>query len=31
MPMSPDEFGALIKAEVKTYGDFVKKSGIKVN
>ncbi len=31
MPMSPDEFGALIKTELKTYGDFVKKSGIKVN
>jgi tripartite-type tricarboxylate transporter receptor subunit TctC len=31
MPMSPDEFGALINTEIKTYGDFVKKSGIKVN
>ena len=31
MPMSPEEFGALIKDEIKTYGDFVKKSGIKVN
>jgi tripartite-type tricarboxylate transporter receptor subunit TctC len=31
MPMSPEEFGALINAEIKTYGDFVKKSGIKVN
>jgi hypothetical protein len=29
--MSPDEFGALIKTELKTYGDFVKKSGIKAN
>ncbi len=31
MPMSPEEFGALIKTELKTYGDFVKKSGIKAN
>jgi len=31
MPMSPDEFGALIKTELKTYGDFVKKSGMKLN
>jgi tripartite-type tricarboxylate transporter receptor subunit TctC len=31
MPISPEDFGALIKTELKTYGDFVKKSGIKVN
>lgn len=31
MPMSPEEFGALINTELKIYGDFVKKSGIKVN
>lgn len=31
MPMSPDEFGALINAELTTYGEFVKKSGMKVN
>ncbi|MGD9922455.1 MAG: Bug family tripartite tricarboxylate transporter substrate binding protein [Pseudorhodoplanes sp.] len=31
MPMSPDEFGALIRTELKTYGDFVKKAGLKVN
>jgi tripartite-type tricarboxylate transporter receptor subunit TctC len=31
MPMAPEEFGALIKTELKTYGDFVKKAGIKVN
>lgn len=31
MPMSPDEFGALIKTELKTYDAFVKKSGIKAN
>jgi len=31
MPMSPDEFGALIDAELKTYGDFIRKSGLKIN
>jgi tripartite-type tricarboxylate transporter receptor subunit TctC len=31
MPMSPDDFAKLIKQEVKTYGDFVKKSGITMN
>jgi tripartite-type tricarboxylate transporter receptor subunit TctC len=31
MPMSPEAFGGLINTEIKTYGDFVKKSGIKVN
>lgn len=31
MPMSPEEFGALINAELKTYGEFVSKSGMKVN
>lgn len=31
MPMSPEEFGALINAEMKTYGAFVKASGMKVN
>jgi tripartite-type tricarboxylate transporter receptor subunit TctC len=31
MPMSPDAFGGLINTEIKTYGDFVKKAGIKVN
>jgi tripartite-type tricarboxylate transporter receptor subunit TctC len=30
-PMAPEEFGALINTELKTYGDFVKKVGIKVN
>jgi tripartite-type tricarboxylate transporter receptor subunit TctC len=31
MPMSPEEFSGLIKDEIKIYGDFVAKSGIKVN
>jgi tripartite-type tricarboxylate transporter receptor subunit TctC len=31
MPMAPEEFGALIDTELKTYGDFVRKAGIKVN
>ncbi len=31
MPMSPEEFGSLINSELKTYGAFVKKSGMKVN
>ncbi|MGV3633761.1 MAG: Bug family tripartite tricarboxylate transporter substrate binding protein [Pseudorhodoplanes sp.] len=31
MPMAPEEFGALIDAELKTYGEFVTKAGIKVN
>ena len=31
MPMSPDEFSALIDAELKTYGDFIRKSGLKIN
>jgi tripartite-type tricarboxylate transporter receptor subunit TctC len=31
MPMSPEEFAALIKDEIKTYSDFVKKSGITMN
>jgi tripartite-type tricarboxylate transporter receptor subunit TctC len=31
MPMSPEEFSALIKTELKTYDAFVKKSGIKAN
>jgi tripartite-type tricarboxylate transporter receptor subunit TctC len=31
MPMAPEDFAALIKTELKTYGDFVKKSGMKVN
>jgi tripartite-type tricarboxylate transporter receptor subunit TctC len=31
MPMSPEEFSGLIKDEIKTYGDFVAKSGMKVN
>lgn len=31
MPMSPDEFGALINSELRTYGEFVKKNGMKVN
>ena len=30
-PMSADEFGGLIKSEFKTYGDFVKKTGITAN
>ncbi len=31
MPMTPEEFSSLISEEIKTYGDFVKKSGIKMN
>ena len=31
MPMSAEQFGGLIKAEFKTYGDFVKKAGLKTN
>jgi tripartite-type tricarboxylate transporter receptor subunit TctC len=31
MPMSPEDFGALINTELKIYGDFVKKAGLKVN
>ena len=31
MPMSADEFGSLIKTEFKTYGDFVKKTGLTTN
>lgn len=31
MILSPDEFSALIKDEIKTYSDFVKESGIKIN
>ncbi len=31
MPMEPEEFSALIKSELKTYGDFVAKAGLKVN
>ena len=31
MPMSSDEFGGLIKTEFKTYGDFVKRTGLKAN
>ncbi len=31
MPMSPEGFAALVKDEIKIYGDFVKKSGIKMN
>jgi tripartite-type tricarboxylate transporter receptor subunit TctC len=31
MPMSPEEFAALIKDEIRTYSDFVKKSGITMN
>lgn len=31
MPMSPEEFGTLIRTELKTYGDFVKKAGLKLN
>ncbi len=30
-PMSQDEFGKLIKDEIRIYGDFVKKTGLKVN
>lgn len=30
-PMSADEFGGLIKSEFKTYGDFVRKTGLKAN
>lgn len=31
MPMAPEEFGSLIKDEIRIYGDFVKKTGLKVN
>jgi len=31
MPMAPQEFGALIKDEIRIYGDFVKKAGLKAN
>lgn len=31
MPMSADEFGGLINAEFKTYGEFVKRAGLKAN
>jgi tripartite-type tricarboxylate transporter receptor subunit TctC len=31
VPMSPEDFGALINTELKIYGDFVKKAGLKVN
>jgi tripartite-type tricarboxylate transporter receptor subunit TctC len=31
MIMSPEEFTTLIKDEIKTYSDFVQKSGIKMN
>ncbi len=31
MPMSAEDFGGLIKTEFKTYGDFVKKTGMKAN
>lgn len=31
MPMSAEEFGSLIKTEFKTYGEFVKKTGITAN
>lgn len=31
MTMSPEEFATLIKDEIKTYSDFVKKSGITMN
>ncbi len=31
MPMSPEEFAALVKDEVKIYGDFVRKSGMTMN
>lgn len=29
--MSPEEFATLVKDEIKTYGDFVQKSGITMN
>ena len=31
MPMSAEDFGGLIKTEFKTYGDFVKMTGMKAN
>jgi len=31
MPMSADEFGGLIRTEFKTYGEFVKRAGLKAN
>jgi tripartite-type tricarboxylate transporter receptor subunit TctC len=30
-PMGPEEFGKLIKDEIRIYGEFVKKAGLKVN
>jgi tripartite-type tricarboxylate transporter receptor subunit TctC len=30
-PMAPEEFGQLIKNEIRTYGEFVKKAGLKTN
>jgi len=30
-PMAPEEFGKLIRDEIRIYGDFVKKAGLKVN
>lgn len=30
-PMSAEDFGGLIKSEFKTYGDFVRKTGLKAN
>jgi tripartite-type tricarboxylate transporter receptor subunit TctC len=31
MPLSPSEFGALVAHEVATYGDFVRRAGLKIN
>jgi tripartite-type tricarboxylate transporter receptor subunit TctC len=31
MPLSPSEFAALVAHEVATYGDFVRRAGLKVN
>ena len=31
MPMSPEAFAALVKDEVKIYGDFVRRSGMTMN
>jgi tripartite-type tricarboxylate transporter receptor subunit TctC len=31
MPLSPAEFGAMVAREVKTYDEFARRAGMKVN
>jgi tripartite-type tricarboxylate transporter receptor subunit TctC len=31
MPLTPAEFGALVAREIKTYAEFTRKAGLKVN